>query len=478
MNQSYIKDYDKTIQKFISSWEDDESFVKKSFKVALTGIMVPYIYKIIREEKLVEKEIKGRKYYFSRLKSYKEVLLHLVWYISWSIKWLLLISFRKNQRKIILSAFFPENATSFEYIRIILKKNKIDNYLLLNFNVIYKMEFLLNSKMFCYPHYFYHKKEVLTENLDSLGNEFRVLFQNYFNTDFKFSFTKYLESFSKIYSSFSYLVKKVQRDNKILYFIQDCDYLNDRVLFSNVCKTNNIPTITFDHSIQIYDHLFYNNFSDYRITWGEYQADRIKRLSSNMPKKTVVGGRPGYTFSFNRINLSENKIWVYFLPAFQAPNMQSIYRSLEQSENNISVINRIISENYNNIRLLIKPHPSDEKEIFGAENNITETSFVNLIKDTQLVFTEDSTITLELLNYNLPIIYFSDKQKNEHIHIKEFKIDYVISSAYENLKTNIEEALNKEINMQDRGKLFEYYFGEGDTFEKKLNFLLDEIESK
>ena len=119
MNHWYIEDYDKTIQKFISSWEDDESLVKISFKVALTGIMVPYVYKIIREEKLAEKEIERRKYYFSRLKSVKEVLLHLIWYILWSIKWLLLISFGKNKRKIILSAFFPENATSFEYLRTI-----------------------------------------------------------------------------------------------------------------------------------------------------------------------------------------------------------------------------------------------------------------------------------------------------------------------------------------------------------------------
>ena len=340
------------------------------------------------------------------------------------------------------------------------------------------MEFLLNSKMFCYPHYFYCKKEVLKENLDSLGDEFRVLFQNYFNTDFKFSFTKYLESFSKIYNSFSYLVKKVQRDNKILYFIQDCDYLNDRVLFSNVCKANNIPTIAFDHSIQIYDHLFYNNFSDYRITWGEYQINRIKKLSNNTPKKLINGGKPNYPFSIKRINYKKNHKWIYFLPAFQEASMQSVHRSLLQTEINIMEIQNIIFEKYKNIKLLIKPHPSDESKIFHFSTDLVNDSLDILTNEMQVAFVEDSTISFELLNYEIPVVYFADKLNNDNLHLKKLASDYVFVAFNDNLENKITKALTKKIDPFVREKIFNYYFGESKNFENCMNEIMVDVISK
>ena len=475
MNYLQVTDYDQKIREFISCWEEDNDFRKKSFKIALTGILIPYIYKIIREEKLSGKEIKRRKYFFSRLKNIKEVLNHLTWYILWSIKWLLFISLKKNGRRIILASFFPKNATSFEYIRTILNRNRTDHFFLVNFSVIYNMKYLFNSRLFCYPHFFYKKKEIHTEEYYLLEKDFKALFEKYFKIEFSFYLTEYIKSFNTVYNSFSYLVEMIQRDNKILCFVQDCDYLNDRVLFSNYCKTKNIPSLAFDHSIQIYDHLFYNNFSDYRITWGEYQINRITKLSNNIPKKLINGGRPGYYFSFKTINYQKNKVWIYLLPAFQEANMQSIHRSLQQTENNIINIKKIISENYKSVKLLVKPHPSDEREIFQFTNDLVNDSLDILMNETQLAFVEDSTISLELLKYEIPVVYFADKLNNDNLHLRELNSDYIFVSSKESLGIKIPKALNKKIDHKEREKIFSYYFGEGKNFENNLNELLDEI---
>ena len=257
--------------------------------------------------------------------------------------------------------------------------------------------------------------------------------------------------------------------------MQDCDYLSDRILFGYISRIRKIPMISLDHSIQIYDHLFLNNYSDFRITWGEYQINRIKRLAKILPQKMISCGRPSFEFNFKMIDFAQNKIWTFLLPAFQEANMQSIHRSLDQTKSNIALINKIISVNYPGIKLIVKPHPSDELKNFNFGIAATDNSLNDLMYYSQLVFIEDSTISLEVLNYNVPVIYFSDDKVSDNLHLMEFEVDYIFCRKEDRLEDKITEALNVNIDSKKRRQTFQHYFGDGKNFEIILNSFLDGI---
>ncbi len=184
---------------------------------------------------------------------------------------------------------------------------------------------------------------------------------------------------------------------------------------------------------------------------------RIKKYSSKQPGKIIIVSKPGLKYSYNN-RTAKAQNWVYFLPAFQQAHMQSFYRRFEDSLLRIKEIKDYISEFNPHINLLVKPHPSDDITLFKMQEGLTSKTFNNLINHCSLAFTEDSTVTAELLGHTIPVIYFGDRSDFDPFKLKNGCVDFVYCGFKESIINKLTEI--KQPDIAKRKKMFRYFFGD------------------
>jgi hypothetical protein len=282
---------------------------------------------------------------------------------------------------------------------------------------------LINRHFICYP-YSLLKKNPLNSYPGNYTDWFIKLFKKHFHIDFVFGdhLDKYEKTLRKLDCTFKKFLYDLRKRHNCMCLIQDCDYLAERVIFTERCASENIPTISLDHSVNLNTHLFTESRSDYALVWGRHQQDRIIKFSSRQPRKILITGKCGCPFPVKSGNTRREKNWVYFLPAYQEPHLQSFYRSLEDSLKRINELQNLASQS--GIRLYVKPHPSDEKRIFPKDLILTNKSLDTLAALSCLFFVEDSTIAIEAIKYVNPVIYFADRLNHEPLNNRNFCNDY------------------------------------------------------
>ncbi len=146
--------YDLLVKDFIADWERDDDPLVHTFKMAATGLIIPFVYKSIREEILHEKPIplKGSR----RALPYKVInnLTGACWYFMWTIKWLCFIVLIKHSQKIVLTCFFRKSRVIKNQLKLL---NPSSEYFI-NFGLVYDPGLLFDPRFICYPYAVYKKK--------------------------------------------------------------------------------------------------------------------------------------------------------------------------------------------------------------------------------------------------------------------------------------------------------------------------------
>jgi hypothetical protein len=275
-----------------------------------------------------------------------------------------------------------------------------------------------------------------------------------------------------VQSSFKHLIEVLRTRGSILFFIQDIDSLAERIIFIDICRSYKICTIGLDHAIILYKHLYETSYSDYSLVWGTFQKEKIGQSSKIKPKEVHVIGRPDLGFEFFDKPQKPNH-WIYLMPAFQNPLVESFTRSLERSFSCVRSIESLISEKYPGISLLVKIHPSDDRMIFPKGHKYHVGSISKILSATQLVFVEDSTISIEMLRYRIPLIYVTGDEDCDNLNIEQWSSGFLLKDN-STLSEIVAQALVSDINEDNRRKMFEYYCGNQATFSRDFQgFLKD-----
>ena len=140
---------------------------------------------------------------------------------------------------------------------------------------------------------------------------------------------------------------------------------------------------------------------------------------------------------------NNKKYWIYNLPSFENPAVETIHRSVDRTSEMIEFLNKIIVEDNLSIQLLVNYHPNDSvKALKRVGFKGKSLSFSGIHDQTELVFCEDSTITIEMLKTEIPIIYVTDKLRSDRFNFLFWKTAEMVFSK-EDLRSAIQNSLAK-----------------------------------
>ncbi len=186
----------------------------------------------------------------------------------------------------------------------------------------------------------------------------------------------------------------------------------EETIFTLICKKNKIPTFTLQHGF-VLEHkkfspnttLLENNVSDYNLVWGIETEKIIKKHSKNT--KTILVGNPKYAFTEKKDKKNFNPV--------QGSVFLSVIGHGNSNKNFMKVINDFALKN-SKIIFNVKKHPFDDwenyKEIINSKNiNLiaNDEQIPKLLEKSDFVLLHNTTIAMEALLYQIPTIYFNDK---------------------------------------------------------------------
>lgn len=452
------------ISKILDMWEESsKDDLTRMLMRALHYHIVPAIYSVSRKQLLLDALHFNKKIKLNRFNSLSRIALHLIHIFSWNIKWLFFPLFVQRSSEIIICSLNTERIVSKNYLMNIHHYAKENNAVVVQYGTFTSFYKLFSLDIFSCPSYLIRFKKYKKQGSQDRKLIFSTLADickkklDLQNVDFQ-NQQKYLILYQKLFFEFSNFVTQLARKKKICCLIQDGGYTSTKILYSYSASQMNIPIVTLDHSIIIYDHLYKNDISDYYFCWGEYSKNRMQNLSLVKPKIYIIS-RPDVNLDFEK-RQGERKYAVYFLPAFHNPMLQSANRSLSYSILMIRRIEQILSELFPSLSLLVKPHPVDDPRHYKSLGlNLYSKQLKIIIPSIGFLFSEDSTITLELLKYNIPLVYLLDKSEEDIYNFNKFNLKHMISN-YANIQKTMENYFFQGSQYRDKKRMFKYYFGE------------------
>jgi hypothetical protein len=469
-------DYDDLIKATISEWRKLPNHNFTFQKIALERHIIPLIYFNVRKEILHEKVVARSRSFSLKFNQVSKSILHIYWILLWSVKWLFF--FRSNREPIIVTAVGSDRKLSFAYLNYLLDYAKENQYSLVTLNVICNKVFLFRRKVFYFPRFLFENKfkQEITKfscEWNQLLNGLSKLIKKNILIEVDLGPVKrFIKDYSRDYYCVDYFLNKFRQD--ILLLIQDFDYTSNRNIYCEIFKLKSVPTVSLNHSILIYDHIYESVYSDYAFIWGEHQNKRIEKLSKNQMQRISVLGHP-WNFYKKTKSADEKKYWIYYLPSFENPAAETIYRSVEFTLEYINCILRFIEDEKVKIQLFTCSHPNDSVgALQKAGFKINRYSFSKIFDKTGLLFCEDSTVAIEMLKTDKPIIYIADKLKRDLFNFNDWST-VEISHSKDELQSGIRKALSGTIDYQKREKNFCYYFGDGKNFYMNLRDELNRI---
>jgi len=314
----------------------------------------------------------------------------------------------------------------------------------------------MKLQVYCFPYYFFtllHSKSNTRTEKDILRDIISI--QNDHEISPISDFTKEIRSLEMFYRIISHQIAVLREKKAIIFYISDLDHLYTRYLLCAVHSSLTIPTILVDHAVNTYDQINGKIFSSHYFCWGEYHKNVFRRINPHVDCVTI-GSNHG-VFSLQKVH-KKNK-WIYFLPSFRHPLAFTTKRSIDRSMMYSKEIFRIYKMHCEDNSFFVKIHPVDKNlpmDLFPVR--LIKEKLEIVLEGTELVFVEDSSIALDLLKYDIPIIYLANSEGEDLLHLSKCGVANM-NSDIASLQNCIDTALKEVIDYDHRRKAYEYYYG-------------------
>ena len=275
-----MKDYDNLIKDTIHEWRDSSPKGFLFHKVSLERHVIPIIYYHIRKEILLEKLVASEKSFELKFNRISKSFSHILWIILWTIKWFLI--FRQKQEKFLVCAVGSDRNLSFAYLENLWKYTNEKHYLLISLNVVCNKDFLLRKRIFYYPRFLpqFRLKNIIkkfSEDWNKLLTGLEDLIQKNISIKVRLnSVERFIRDYSRDYYCVDYFLNKYEEN--ICLLVQDFDYTSNRNIYRELFKSKKVPTVSLNHSIVVYKHIYESVYSNYSLVWAEHQKKRIEDL--------------------------------------------------------------------------------------------------------------------------------------------------------------------------------------------------------
>ena len=179
-------------------------------------------------------------------------------------------------------------------------------------------------------------------------------------------------------------------------------------ILAQIATQVNIDTVYMQHASLSDNFSNLNIFNSYLLLEGEDSLIKMQK-SGTVNKKIFLIGMPKFDINFSKIKMT-NKI----------SNIGLCTNGMDDFDSYNNLI-KIINDNYSNLNILLRPHPSDRRnlnwEMIAKKHKInysdsTKIDSFNFFTEIDLLIAGDSSIHLEASLLNIPCIYFDTYEKN------------------------------------------------------------------
>ncbi len=455
MNNIKITKFDDLIREFFIKWERFENTEEfTAIKRSLTFSIKEKFYK----NYFSEISLADLKFYNTSVSlgyRIKKIIKHILFYSFYSVKWFNILFYRKNKINFIVVNFLPDKKQSINYIEKIFETLP-SNTTIIHLGIRYEKKFLFEPNFYCFPFFFYrfliriNKKDIeeFSEAINKSASKVNIKMDSHV---FYGSIAHSLKGLA-IYKIL--LVHLLKRGN-VLYFIQDFDFIGVGFLMNYVFKKNEIKIYSIDHAITLYKSGFNIRTSDFFLVWGKEEKERLQSYCNINPNSISIIGHP-YK-KFNSLNLISKKkyIWLYLMNAYRSSifHLESLRWSnlLER----IKKLHDLSKEFDSNIEFVIKPHPNDKitkNDIRINGIRITNDKLEEILPKTQIVFFEDTSLGIDLLNYDNYMAYIDAGNETLYSSIKE--IPKISKFEIEEINT----IFRSKISLSKREEIYKRFF--------------------
>ena len=279
----------------------------------------------------------------------------------------------------------------------------------------------------------------------------------------------------RIFSSFEHLLKLLKNKGRILFFLQDLDFITNGFIYNYISKLHLIKTISVDHSILLPTHYFINRTSDYYFVWGEYQKKRLEIVSQLNPETIKIIGHPKKVFK-EKENDGNNINWLYLMQSYQYPITQSINRTPGATIEKLSRLRNILYKLNPEAKLLVKQHPLEKYVPSDFDNHLlVNKKLDSVLPKIGMVFFEDTSAVIECLAYPIQLIFLADSINSKHI----FDFTNLFNTIYkeDDWDEKIKSFRKNPIDMKEKESLFEYFYGKSSVVNQSFLQSVEEIIS-
>lgn len=185
-------------------------------------------------------------------------------------------------------------------------------------------------------------------------------------------------------------------------------------ILTNIAKNEKIPTFNLQHGLlptnnkvafSSLEILNENIISDYNLVWGKNSYDIQKKFVD--PSKLIISGNPKYSLKeINKKDKFNPKRGAIF---FSVP-------SYNEGNKKLLEIVREFIKNHPEISFTITAHPLNDIRLFSKDMNFPnvviankEASAKSILENADFVILYNTTVTIEALNYRIPILRYEDK---------------------------------------------------------------------
>lgn len=184
--------------------------------------------------------------------------------------------------------------------------------------------------------------------------------------------------------------------------------------FVMVAQRDRIPTILLQHGLDCEHYCLDEAYADTIAVWGEARRRRYQAQSGRQPQQIRVTGNPQY----DQFRLPERldrsgDYWLWVTRPHTSEKCQSPSRQVLEGVQILEAL-LIALQHHPAARLVIKPHPNEQVELYlpliehyqvGDRVEITKTNVHALLPQACVVISEDSTAGLEAMLFGKVVIH-------------------------------------------------------------------------
>jgi len=455
MNNIKITKFDDLMREFFIKWErfeNSEEFT--AVKRSLTfGIKEKFYKNYFSEISLTD-----LKFYNTSLPlgyRIKKIIKHIFFYSLYSVKWLNILFYRKNKINFIVVNFLPDKKQSIIYMDKIFETLP-SNTAIIHLGIRYEKEFLFDTNFYCFPFFFYrfliriNKKDIekYSEAINKSASKVNIKMDSHV-------FYGLIAHSLKGLAIYKILLVHLLKRGNVLYFIQDFDFIGVGYLMNYVFKNNEIKVYSIDHAITLYKSGFNIRTSDFFLVWGKEEKERLQNYCNINLNSISVIGHPDK--KFNPLNLISKKkyVWLYLMNAYRSSifHLESLrWGYLLERIKKLHVLSK---EFGSNVEFIIKPHPNDkvtQNDIRLNNIKISNDELEEILPKAQIVFFEDTSLGIDLLNYDTCLAYIDTGNETLYSSIEE--IPKIRKFEIEEINT----IFQSKISLSKREEIYERFY--------------------